>query len=244
MPMPNQPRVFVQSFASQSHVELAAQFRTSLLDSGFPEEQLILEAIPQDCVSGTYMQSGWLRTMSLKMKMIREFVRHGRTLGGNQVAQAGDIVLHCDADIRWYRNPEEPILQAMEKLAVAAQHDGLGYACAGLIAFRVQDPDALELVRLWQGEFTNGVGTIYRHDQDALQPPFKIIRNAGKASFLPVTFWSAGAVTSEVWEPGKSIPQPPSTIVAHHANWCVGPYHKREFLQQVVAIVNLNSSSK
>lgn len=54
--------------------------------------------------------------------------------------------------------------------------------------------------------------------------------------YLPETFCSAGTLSGEFWEPGKTIVIPEKPLI-HHANWTIGIQHKLAQLQLVKRLV-------
>src|SRR5262249_45901592 len=65
----------------------------------------------------------------------------------------------------------------------------------------------------------------YRHNQDFEKLP--LIANDYNLNwgYLPETFCSAGTISGEFWEPGRTLVVPERPLI-HHANWTIGVPHK------------------
>jgi hypothetical protein len=241
-----QGKIRLYAIYTPSHERMMREYFLPSIQDDF---ELILDSYSQECQSGNFMQSGWNKTMLHKVEILIRGIRENW----------GEIFIHSDVDIQFFRPALPEILQAMKGKDVVCQQDRPeGNLCAGFIVCRGNE----KTLRLWQDIYNAllnaGSGandqTLLNHlinRNRSLQDSNKLIRlllnfflrksyrgNNYKIAwgYLPKTFMGGGTFTGALWKPGKYLPVP-SDIIMHHANFCVGTDQKIAQLEYVKKIV-------
>jgi len=212
------PKIKVYSFFTESHKELVYDWFLPSLPSSC---ELILEEFPQECVSGEYMSSGWVKTMIRKVDLIIRGIEENW----------GGIFVHADIDIQFFKGFEEDIQKLMENKDIIAQKgSAAGRLCAGFFACRGNK----KTLALWK-EIRRIIEKLGDKTNDEIQFN-NLIRGHNKYKvkwgLLPKVYFCPGYDKSEIWKPGQKL-DVPHDIILHHANWTVGISNKIKQLEYV-----------
>ena len=133
----------------------------------------------------------------------------------------------ADADVDWFRPAVDDVLKCLGDHDIVFQCDWWGdrVPCQGLFVARPNE----RVVRFFE-DIRDGL-TARNDDQqltrELLSGPYPL-----KWDLLPTRYWTRGAHTGSRWKPGLEV-NPPTDIVAHHANWVVGSDNKLSLLRAV-----------
>ncbi len=245
------PRIKLYVLVTPSHrIFYERYFLPSLRD----DFEIVCESSHQVSESGAFMQPGWLETMKHKVNVIL------RAIDENP----GQIFIHSDVDIQFFRPIGGFLRQFMSGLDLAVQRDSpWGDVCAGFFAAR----GSARMRSLWT-DIRSALGlNPALHDQYLLRQrllrtdswaywswsralPMLLARFAIRAyrlpelvpnryqlrwRYLPPTFLSGGNESGRHWTPEVELKVRPEMFM-HHANWCVGIDSKIQQLDQVKAL--------
>jgi len=170
----------------------------------------------------------------------------------------GKPFIYSDPDVQFFKETKSHLLKALKNKDLVAQcDDPQGALCAGFFICRGNN----KTVKLWQ-DVIKFITSEYV-DQDILNQLLLIQRKSflGKLlvkyhyraaikssqhglndykvkwGYLPMEFFSGGALTGKLWRPGMDLPVP-ENIIMHHANWTRGVENKIAQLNYVRNIVN------
>lgn len=204
------------SFYSDSHIPL---LNAHFLPSVPFDMQMILMHMPQECPTGSYYSQGWSKTMAYKAKAIEHAL---------QVETEPFFVV--DADARFYGPFADDALACLNDADIAFQYEGAAAhpqnaLCAGCYIARPSSRLAAAFARAWAliprvGGDQLALGVVL-----ARTPTIHTVR-------LPRRYWSQGRDSGAVWTPGQPV-GPPTDLLVHHANWCVGVENKLALLEAV-----------
>lgn len=233
------------SFFTPSHkIFVDEWFIPSLKD----DYELILEAYPQVCPQAQFMTDGWLETICYKIDLII------RAIGENY----NKVFVHSDVDIQFFQPTKPVILELIKNKDLIIQLEShRGTVCPGFMAIRGNE----RTLKLWKDIKSQVTTQSKKHDQDILNDllvghKLRLLRYLGiknyslypnsygiKWLYLPVEFFSRGAVSNKIWEPGQKI-DVPENIILHHANWTLGVDNKIAMLIYVKNTVENRKRNK
>jgi len=171
----------------------------------------------QVCETGAYTDARWCDMAS----RLLEIKGHAITFG-----TAPFFV--SDVDARFYDHINIDLGTMLDTTGadLLMQDDGAGGMCSG--SFFVKPSKRVAQV------FFDAINLLPKHnghDQPALNEALANHPEV-KATKLPSRYWSQGATTGKVWNPGDPV-DPPNDIVVHQANWCIGIENKLSLLDEV-----------
>lgn len=172
---------------------------------------LVAVKADQQCSSGRFMSSGWMKSMSSRCEWWVE-----------TISSADEPIIFIDADIQFFKDPLPIINEILNEHDLTGHHDIYVPICCGFMAVK-PTPSTISL-------FNHISKTVrdWPNDQIALNKNLNMV----KFKSLPNTFWTAGHDTNpKVWHPGTQI-NPPNDIILHHGNFTVG-------LDNKIALMNL-----
>lgn len=228
---PSDEPIAIYAFYTASHKEMVENwFLPSLENTQNNDYKLILECHEQECPGGSYMNTGWMKTMHHKIDIILRGIHECW----------GGIFVHSDIDIQYFKPIKEIIIKALEdKDFVGQRDDPRGNVCAGFFACRANEAT----LELWQTIKQMVTDDPSNHDQAYLNGLLLTNRIKGlRWDYLPVTFFGGGTLARVSWYPGRKLPVP-KDIVLHHANYTVGVQNKIKQLAYVKSVVESRACS-
>jgi len=177
-----------------------------------PDIDLNIQFMPQECVTGEFEDTGWMKTMTRKVQYI---------LTSFNELKNGDIFIHSDADIVFLKPYKDNILQELGDKDIIFQSD-VGTACMGFFVCRVNEKTKKLFTTLLQ------ILPEHKHDQHAVNFLLKN-NNELKASLLSRRFFNYGFNGRHYT--GEDTIILPSDIILLHANFTVGIENKTKLLQ-------------
>lgn len=188
---------------TESHIQLHEMLKSSLEKTN-PDLELVSDLLPQECVTGNFMESGWNLTMNKKMDQIINSI------------DTGEIFIHSDADVYFFKPVKDKLLEELGDFDIAFQDDSFSGLCCGFFIARPSH----NLKNLWTDVKYNI--DRYGNDQNALN---MVIKNHPiKYKMLSRTFFTYGHVGRGIWN-NDHFEVDPNIHVAH-ANWTVGVQNK------------------
>lgn len=187
-------KYFLNTFPFDSDIDLNIQF------------------MPQECETGEFESVGWLKTMTRKVKYI---------LMSLEELNDGDIFIHSDCDIIFFKPYKETVLKELENNDIVFQSD-VGTVCMGFFVCRVNSKTKKLFKTLLE------VLPNHKHDQHAIN--FLLQNNNNlKVSLLSQKFFNYGFNGRNY--NGEDFVQIPSNIILLHANFAVGVQNKLKLIQ-------------
>ena len=209
------PSLKIYACYSDSHIPfLSKHFLLSLPT----DMQAVLVHIPQDCTTGSYRDPLWGSMAERKLRMVQTAIKN---------SDEDDPFFISDVDARFYGPLDEDLRACLGKSTIAAQNDGPGGMCSGCFVARPSADlyDAIDLAIKLLPEHSG-------HDQ----PAFNVALD--EIGIIPITlpdrYWSHGATAGVLWTPGMTV-TPPTDLIVHQANWCIGIENKLALLETVRA---------
>lgn len=198
------------TFFTESHrIFLKYFLNTFPFDSDI---DLSIRFMPQECQTGEFEDTGWMKTMTRKVEYI---------LTSFNELKDGDIFIHSDCDIVFFKSYKETILQELGDSDIIFQSD-VGTACMGFFACQVNDKTRKLFSTLLD------ILPEHKHDQHAVNFLLKN-DNELKVSLLSSNFFNYGFNGKHY--SGEDIVQIPSNIILLHANFTVGVQNKIKLIQ-------------
>ncbi|MDD3896569.1 MAG: putative nucleotide-diphospho-sugar transferase [Candidatus Peribacteraceae bacterium] len=248
------------AICSPSHAVLRDQWFLPSAEKVF--EEIIVETVPQDCVDGVYMHSGWKKTMERKIDLLLRAVEENW----------GGIFVYSDVDIQFFNSVETLSFESLlGEQDVVFQNSQAGGICMGFLVCRANEA----MQNFWRAakeEIRENCGIYGYSDQSVVNFLLGIKKYRGswrtfirmnipwaekvkhfyyrccqqqkKRSIslrwgcLPEQFYSPG----KFWHPGEQL-DIPQDIVLHHANWTIGIQNKIAQLEYVRRIVSERHSN-
>ena len=175
---------------------------------------VIVEKFPQECLSGSFMESGWIDTMKKKVSYILRGIEE----------TWGNIFIHSDCDVYFFKPFKDEILNKIQNYDLVGQHDGGGSICCGFFACK-SNQHTKEL-------FQNVLYDINSKNND--QHSFNKLKDKYiKSNILDDSFFSVNAVLGgKVWEPNIDL-QINTNIKMLHANWTIGVENKCKLIELI-----------
>lgn len=218
--------MLISTFFTDSHRKMAERHVIhKYRAAGF--DDCLCRAEKQRCPSGSFKQYGWNDCTSRKFKWL-----------GNMDAD-GEPMLFVDADVAIFPGLAEwceDHLCGMPDNAIAFGDDKV-QKCTGVMLFRRTKP-VLKWFRFCY-EFCDIMG---QNDQDGMAVILQI-HSQLTGRRLPVELLTlpddvicnwASLGNDKPWEGDQEI-DPPDSMLAWHANWCIGVEKKAEMLEAVTA---------
>lgn len=218
---------------SKSHIPFLSHHFLPTLPLNMHAELVHIE---QSCRTGVYTDPTWggmaARTLTIK----------GAVIAGECHEDGGYPIFVSDVDARFF----DPLLaKDLEGLWEASeadllmQDDGAGGLCSGSF---LASPSP-RLANIFH-EAAALVPEFGGHDQPALGEALKRHPEI-KVEKLPPRYWSHGASTGKLWEPGQPLPAtPPADLAIHQANWCIGIENKLALLDAVAKLMELQRAAE
>jgi len=222
--------------------------------------EVVVETVPQDCPSGTYLKSGWAKFMGHKFDLLLRAVEENW----------GGTFTFSDVDIQFFDLPPSFIESLLEERDILFQRNSAkGDVCTGFFVCRANEtmrnfwkaakrevhekwhayddqfivnfllgiakfrlsPVRFFLMDIPWAEKMKGFFTEYLHRS-------KYNNASVRWGYLPKQFYTPG----RLWAPGIQL-DTPSDIILHHANWTSGVTNKIAQLEYVKSIVSGNRSN-
>ena len=200
---------------TQSHQEMFFRHFKPSLPGGLELHALTL---PQQSETGSFTSNGFQATCLAKVNHIIEIVKSG--IGR-------EPFIFSDVDVRFYGDPTANLLAILgNDRSILFQDDGAAGACTGFMVLR----PTMEVHDFWVS-VASLMKESHALDQDASNRMLAA-KLAPAWALLPRRYWTVGAASGKVWEPGQPI-RPPFDLMVHHANWTVGIENKLVMLQLV-----------
>lgn len=200
----------VYTFYSESHSVLYELFSKSILETN-PGLEIETDTLPQEG-SGSFMEEGWEKTMNKKVDQII------------RACEIGEIFIHSDCDVFFFRNIEKEILDELGNFDIAFQDDGIVGMCMGFFICK-PSPIVTELFK----EVKSILPRFQGHDQNALNSI--ISKYPIKYKRLSRLFFNYGQFGKGVWN-GESFSVDPNILILH-ANWTIGVENKVKLIDHV-----------
>lgn len=132
----------------------------------------------------------------------------------------------ANVDIRFYApRIANDLLAQLAGHDIAFQQDGPDEKCFGFYVVRPNDRTRAFFRAVLAGVVATGT-----HDQGAAHALFQQGAVCLDWIFLNHRYWTQGRDTGQVWQPGDPV-RPPSDLIMHHANWCIGFNNKMALLE-------------
>lgn len=205
----------IYTFYSTSHKDLYDIFIKSISKTN-PGLEIETDILPQEG-SGSFMDKGWEKTMTGKIDQII------------RASKEGNIFIHSDSDVIFFKNIEEKIIEELGDFDIAFQDDGNVGVCMGFFICR-PTPVVISLFE----EVRNLLPRFEGHDQNALNSI--ISRYPVKYKRLSPLFFNYGQLGKGVWKGEEFSPDP--NIYLLHANWVIGVKNKISLINYVSSYVS------
>ena len=189
-----------------------------------PEEdgfEIIVEKFPQECLSGNFMEDGWIDTMRKKVLYVLRGIEENW----------GNIFIHSDCDVCFLKPFKKEIINEIENYDLVGQHDGGGSICCGFFACRAND----KTKKLFEAVLND----ISKNNND--QHSFnKLKNNYITSKILDDRFFSVNSILNgKVWTNEIDL-DINKNILLIHANWTVGVENKCKLIETVKKKLNDN----
>lgn len=215
-------QIKLYTFYTPSHESL---FENWFLPSIQDEYELVIKVHEQKCISGNYMEEGWISTMKFKYALLIKAI----------IENYGSFFIFSDVDIQFFGSTENLIREALQdKDMVFQRDDPNGNLCTGFFACKA-NYRTLRLIYAVRSRLLS------EDNKTSEQILLNMLIRSGDFdnviwSYLPDNFFGGGSFSGELWEPGQNI-QIPHNPLMHHANWTIGVENKIEQLRYVRSCV-------
>lgn len=199
------------TFFTESHrIFLKYLLNTIPFDS---EIDLNIRYMPQECETGEFEEKGWMNTMTRKVQYI---------LTGFEELQEGDLFIHSDCDIIFFKPYKEVLLKELNDNDIIFQSD-VGTCCMGFFACKVNSKT--------KKLFTTLLNILpnHKHDQHAVNHLIEKTNHGLKVALFSNKFFNYGFNGRHY--NGEDTIQIPKTAVMLHANFTVGIANKTKLLK-------------
>lgn len=204
----------IYTFYTKSHkVFLDDWFLKTLPKSH--NKHLVVKEFKQECESGSFMSSGWNKTMLNKVNYIIECL------------DIGEPFFHLDSDIQFFGEWYDEYMEILKSsdIDILAQSDG-GLICCGFMGINPSE----KMKKVFEEVYELTESGKAEHDQAALN----MLRNKHniKVKLLGEECFSIWRSCGGVWNPSMGVTVP-KNIKMHHANYVVGIKDKIELMKLV-----------
>jgi hypothetical protein len=175
------------------------------------EFELIVGKANQECLSGSFYQSGWETTCFRKVQLFLKACEQNM----------GDVFIYSDVDIQFFGKIKETLLEELGDYDIACQNDTRDVYCSGFFICRANERTL--------SMFQKMVENYYLEDQHMLNEYIHLC----KSKFLSYKFLTIANVTGRVWDPSQIDVDVPESLLMHHANFTSGVENKIKLLELV-----------
>ena len=211
-------KVNIYTHYSKSHEVFYNNYFLPSLRNHYTKDEVNVRVYKQDQYTqdGTFMESGWIKTMEEKLEVIIQAIQENWN----------KWFIFSDCDIQFFGKFVDIVEKELESVDIVAQED-IGTLCAGFFGCKGNDVmlDVFKKVLVTFKQLGN--------DQVALN----YYRNEYKYKYLNSNqFYTIGhenkQLDSPIWD-NISIPLISKSILVHHANFVVGVKNKLKLMEIV-----------
>ena len=211
--------MIIYTHYSDSHKEMYENFFKASLRKLYSKEEVLIKATyhKQTTSTGSFMSSGWLESMDIKLDVILTALNETKEF------------IFADCDIQFFKPFINQVLESLNDYDIACQEDR-GSLCAGFFGCKSNDRTK-KLFTTIKNRFREMV-----NDQVALNNLKSIVSSTllNKEQFYTIGNYFQNKNGTFVWDNETNI-IPPSNILLHHANYVVGVENKLKLLQMIKA---------
>lgn len=200
------------TFFTDSHKILLSHFlKTYPFDENI---YLTIKNFSQKCISGKYMESGWIDSMKDKISYIIECLKS---------IDNDEIMVHTDCDIVFAKNFKNCLLEEMGSSDIIFQNDQ-STVCLGFFACKKNEKTI--------GLFERTLKEIHHSENDQIALD-KILKSGYSINwkFLSYKFYNYSFYKTGIYEKGGDI-NFPNDIVVFHTNYTIGVENKLELIEK------------
>ena len=212
----------IYTFYTDSHKVFLDDWFLKTIDEE-EKDQVHIEKFDQECHSGSFMESGWNKTMLRKVDYIIDCISDGK------------VFIHADCDIQFFDKIIEDMQTKLEDndLDILGQHDGnlwgIPTMCAGFFIAKPSD----KLMSMFKEVRELVVSGKAGNDQLALNS----LLNKGdydvKFDFLDDSYYSIWRSNGiKEWTQDDSVAIP-SKLRIHHSNYTAGIPNKLKLMELI-----------
>lgn len=209
--------MIIYTHYSDSHKEMYENFFKSSLRKLYSKDEVLIKATyhKQTTSSGSFMSSGWLESMDIKLDVILAALNETERF------------IFADCDIQFFKPFISQVVESLNDYDIACQEDR-GSLCAGFFGCKSNDKTK-ELFTTIKSKFKEMV-----NDQVALNNLKNIVSSTllNKEQFYTIGNFFENKNGTFVWDNETNI-IPPSNILMHHANYVVGVENKLKLLNMI-----------
>lgn len=209
--------MIIYTHYSDTHKKMYEDYFRSSLRKLYSKEEVLIKATyhSQTTTSGSFMSSGWLDSMDIKLDIIL-----------NALSETEEFIF-ADCDIQFFKPFIKQVQSELVGYDIVCQEDR-GSLCAGFFGCK-SNTRTIELFTTIKNKFREMV-----NDQVALNNLKDTVKykTLNKEQFYTIGNFFENDNGTFVWDNITNI-VPPNNILLHHANYVVGVENKVKLLEMI-----------